>query len=210
MKNIYLVSPRIFIISICYLLLTSCAQQRSAEWALDSIQNYRDTAEMSLPNQVKHIEAIKSALNTENGIDALASAYKKTSNGGFKERILYICWALTYDANPRVREKISAFLESVLEKEPTARLRNWAAAGLVQCAAPGMEGVFLDMLKSSQSTMWKHGARGLWKIRSQNAIAALTNQITLKRTNNEFVVTLEKIVTQDSNKWTAVVLRTLR
>jgi len=164
---------------------------------------------MSMESQVAQIEAIKSALNTKDGLDALATAYGKTNDEAFKERLLYICWVLTFDLNPTKREEVLKFLKNALATENNLRLRNWAAASLVHCASPGMEGLFLDMLESSETSMWNHGAMGLWRIGSQNAVTALTNGIGFRRTNIEFVAALENFVKKNSNRWTTGVLRSL-
>lgn len=193
----------------CIVLLTSCTREGSKEWALNEIRKYRDTTEMSLEVQGEHVQAITSALGSEQGIDALAATYRSTRDDGFKERLLYVSWALSYDTRSEERVRLTAFLQSALEEESNDRLRSWAAAGLVQAAAPGMEAVFRDMFASELPALWNHGARGLWRIGSTNAVTALIVETRTRRTNSDFVATLKKMVMQDSNQWTTVVSQTL-
>ena len=196
------------LVSFSALLLASCGQHGHIKWALEAIQNYKNTAEMS--DQTSRMKAIESALESQRGITAIVSTYQRTDDDAFKERLLFVCWNLTFSATPEIRERMAVFLQNVLEKETKDKtLRKWAATDSAYCALPSLEGVYSTMLKSSDPAMWLPGAAGLWRIKSERAVKMLINRIDVRRTNADFAIDVRWMVSQDSNQWTGAVLQKL-
>ncbi|MGH7951002.1 MAG: hypothetical protein ACREFE_03655 [Limisphaerales bacterium] len=203
--------PRVACMVIpCFVfLLTSCAKQGSITWALGAIHQYRNTAEMSGFNQTNRMAEIVSALHTEEGIGAIASAYQKTKDDAFKERLLVICWHLTFHTTQSERGELAAFLQGILKSETKPKLRNWALTDLAYCGLPNLEGFHRKMLKTNDPALWLRGAWGLWKIKSKLSVDDLIDQVRVRRTNSDFVIEVKQFVSDDSNQWTTPVLQAL-
>jgi hypothetical protein len=207
--RVLIFSLTLFFALCLILLMTSCGRRGSIDWAIEAVHEYKNTAQMSGFSQTNRMELIESALGTKDGIDAIASAYQRTDDDAFKERLLYVCWHLTFHTTPIKRGQMAVFLQRILNKEKNAELRNWAATDLAYCGLPNLSGVYLELLKSDEPAMRLHGAWGLWRIKSQPAVTMLIDQIDVRRTNSNFAIVVRQMVSQDSNRWTAAVLQDL-
>lgn len=194
------------LIVLCCLAFASCTRKGQIKSALASIREYNSATEMSLIEEFDRIQSLKATLKTVEGIDALALTYHESNDYGYKERLLFFCWGLTYEVGPDARDRLVVFLKDVVTREDTSRLRICAARGLVLSASPEMEDTFASWFESEEETMWRHGARGLWQIGSDSAINTLIGEVQQKRSEADFVSHVREMVSGDSNRWTSAVL----
>lgn len=197
------------LIALMALVLVSCARPGSIGWAIGQIHDYKSPAEMSGSDQTTRMHAIVSALSTTNGINAIISAYHKTGDDAYKERLLFVCWHLTFHTTSGERGRMAPFLQGVLKTEHDPSLVKWAATDLAYCGLPRLEPAYVGMLQSNDHVSWLHGAWGLWKIGSKTSVSNLIDQIEVRRTNSEFASVVRQFVSNDSNQWTRSVLREL-
>jgi hypothetical protein len=198
--------PRTLLVLIACLSILSCHPERGIEQALSQVEEYKSPGMMWIAEEEPRMSRIKDTLKTPEGIDALAQAYKGSDDLGYKERLLCLCFSLTYVAGPEARDSLIVFLTSVVTTETNGDLRYWAATGLTRLAGPGMEDTFGDWFNSEDEIMWKHAAGGLWQIGSERSVNSLIAAVRQRQANQEFTSFVREMVSSDSNQFTSKVI----
>lgn len=189
------------------LLCWGCSRDPRAK-ALVQVRQFTDTTEMGTTAAKVRLQAIIDALDSEEGLQAIAQAYHRSEDNGFRERLLYVCWHLSFVLESNAQDELVAFLREVASPEISTdpALTQWAATSLIACDAPVTEGVFADWLTSEHPLLWQYAVKGLWKIGTESSARTLKDSISARREDAMFVRVIKETLDNLAGSWATTVL----